>query len=331
MNSKEPLDPSKSESQEIQFSSHEPTKPIESNYEELPAEDVLAAFELLTARDAIISTGETSVGAPNTPIKGDPSELVFTPIRATESNEVLEQESSEDMGAVLDIISKLDSAPKPSRKASDPPSVLSSSTRASTSITSSTSSKSGEPGQSSMSESPLSPDIQSLEIASGSIVGVGVDVVDVDRFRLVLNRRPGFVKRYFTDGEQGEVVSASDPAQRLAARFAVKEAVMKALGVGLGAFALRDVDLIRRDRTRSGSIGSKLVAPTLTLSGTAADLAKRRGVVHWHVSLTHTASMAMAVVVAQGALSQSWPVGPANSSTPATPIWYASSAPCENT
>ena len=62
-------------------------------------------------------------------------------------------------------------------------------------------------------------------------------LVDVERFRRVLERRPGIVDRLFTEGERADAGRQRDPAQRLAARFAAKEAVMKALGTGVGAFA----------------------------------------------------------------------------------------------
>ena len=74
----------------------------------------------------------------------------------------------------------------------------------------------------------------------------------------------------------------------LAARFAAKEAAMKALGVGLGAFRFHDVEVVRLD---SGQ-------PELRLSGAAETLAAERGVRGWRVSLTHTSSLAEAVVVA---------------------------------
>ena len=122
------------------------------------------------------------------------------------------------------------------------------------------------------------------------MVGIGIDAVEVDRFRRVLGRRPGMAGRLFTDGERAGT-AGRDPAPRLAARFAAKEAVMKALGVGLGAFAFHDVEVVP---LASG-------APTLVLSGRAAALAADRGVAGWRVSLTHTDSVAEAVVVALGA------------------------------
>lgn len=119
-------------------------------------------------------------------------------------------------------------------------------------------------------------------------VGVGVDAVDVDRMRRVLARTPGFARRVFTEAERAHAARRRDPAQRLAARFAAKEAAMKALGVGLGAFALGEVEVVVAE---SG-------APRLVLHGAAARLAAEREVTSWLVSLTHTEHTAVAVVVA---------------------------------
>lgn len=126
-------------------------------------------------------------------------------------------------------------------------------------------------------------------MTAAALAGVGVDAVDLPRFRRVLARRPGIVHRVFTEGERAYAQRHADPSSRLAARFAVKEAVMKALGVGLGAFRLRDVEVGRLD---SG-------APTVVLHGSAAELATRRGVSRWHVSLTHSEAVAVAVVLAE--------------------------------
>jgi holo-[acyl-carrier protein] synthase len=120
------------------------------------------------------------------------------------------------------------------------------------------------------------------------VVGVGVDLCDVDRMRRALARTPGFATRVFTDGERAYCERAQDPAQRFAARFAAKEAVLKALGAGLGACPLRDIEV---ERTESG-------APALRLHRSAAAVADERGVTGWHLSLTHVAALAEAVAVA---------------------------------
>lgn len=125
-------------------------------------------------------------------------------------------------------------------------------------------------------------------IPGGEVVGVGIDAVEVERFRTILDRRRGFADRIFTDAERAEAAARHDPVPGLAARFAAKEAVMKSLSVGLGAFDFADVEVVR------GESG----APNLTMAGRAAALAEERAVTGWHISLTHTATMAMAIAVA---------------------------------
>lgn len=120
------------------------------------------------------------------------------------------------------------------------------------------------------------------------MIGLGIDAVDIARFREVLARRPGMASRLFTDGERSYASGLRDPAPSLAARFAAKEAVMKALGVGIGAFRWQDVEVVRDSSGR----------PSLLLRGAAATLSDRKGVGKWHLSLTHTAALAEAVVAA---------------------------------
>ena len=128
----------------------------------------------------------------------------------------------------------------------------------------------------------------------GAVVGIGVDAVDVVRFRQILARRPGFAARFFTDTEQADARRAPDPAESLAARFAAKEAVMKALGTGLGGFALTEVEV-----RRGSGPGATAGAPSLVLYGAAAALADRCQAGRFHLSLTHTTELAVAFVVAE--------------------------------
>ncbi|MDQ1364161.1 MAG: holo-[acyl-carrier protein] synthase [Acidimicrobiaceae bacterium] len=120
------------------------------------------------------------------------------------------------------------------------------------------------------------------------MIGLGIDAVDIGRFRTVLARRPGMAERLFTAGERAYAARQADPAPSLAARFAAKEAAMKALGVGLGAFRWTDVEVVR---LASGQ-------PALRMRGAAAALASKQGVGKFLVSLTHTSSQAEAVVAA---------------------------------
>jgi len=123
---------------------------------------------------------------------------------------------------------------------------------------------------------------------AGGLIGLGLDLVDIDRFREALDRRPTMRERLFTEAERSLAGERVDPIPALAARFAAKEAVMKALGVGLGAFAFHDVEVLSLD---SG-------APDLRVTGGAARLAGERGVTVWTISLTHSVTTAGAVVTA---------------------------------
>jgi holo-[acyl-carrier protein] synthase len=131
------------------------------------------------------------------------------------------------------------------------------------------------------------------DLGVGDVKGIGVDAVDVVRFRQVIERRPALLDRLFTEMERAYAGRCADPGPRLAVRFAAKEAVLKALGVGIGAARFRDVEVVR------GSGGQ----PHLVLSGRAAALSAGRGVRRWHLSLTHTDTVAMASVVAEGSSS----------------------------
>jgi holo-[acyl-carrier protein] synthase len=115
------------------------------------------------------------------------------------------------------------------------------------------------------------------------ILGIGIDVVDVARFGVTLERTPALRGRLFTADEKAR------PLASLAARFAAKEALAKALGAPAG---MKWVDAeVRTDDTGR---------PSLVLSGTVAGRAAELGVTHSHVSLSHDAGIASAVVVLEG-------------------------------
>lgn len=121
------------------------------------------------------------------------------------------------------------------------------------------------------------------------MIGIGVDVVEIERFRTSLTRTPTMRRRLFTDAELAYVAPMADPVPSLAVRFAAREAVMKSLGLGLGAFGFHDVWV---ERAPSG-------APSLSVVGRARELADAAGVTRWHVSLTHSDLVAVAYVVAE--------------------------------
>lgn len=115
----------------------------------------------------------------------------------------------------------------------------------------------------------------------------GVDVIEITRITAGINRLgERFLNRLFTPGERAD---CADNHASLAARFAAKEAVAKALGTGIGAVAWTDIEI----RTDSDSR-----RPVLLLHGPAAALAAELELTQWDVSLTHTQALAAAVVVA---------------------------------
>lgn len=123
------------------------------------------------------------------------------------------------------------------------------------------------------------------------IVGVGVDVVEIARVAQALDRHPRFAERVFTKAERDASARRGVGAVAyLAKRWAAKEAVSKALGVGFSGFSYTDIEVVN---LRSG-------APTVTVHGELADWARALGVVRWHVSLSDTAELAFASVVAEG-------------------------------
>jgi holo-[acyl-carrier protein] synthase len=122
------------------------------------------------------------------------------------------------------------------------------------------------------------------------IRGSGVDIVEVARVeRAVARWGDAFLGRVFTAGERAHAGSAPVAAQRLAGRFAAKEAVMKALGLGWGSMAFREIEIATDARGK----------PMVQLSGRAAEVAERLGVGAWSVSISHTRRLAIAHALAE--------------------------------
>lgn len=123
------------------------------------------------------------------------------------------------------------------------------------------------------------------------ILGVGIDHVDAGRIAELLERfGERGENRLFTDGELARCRDRPRPAECLAARFAAKEAFGKALGTGLHGMAWTDIEVR----------GGEGEPPTLSLHGGAKSAFEDRGGVRAHVSLTHEAGSAIAVVVLEG-------------------------------
>ena len=124
------------------------------------------------------------------------------------------------------------------------------------------------------------------------IVGTGVDITEVARIASAVERfGKRFLGRVFTPDEAGYCLSKPNAAERLAARFAAKEAGMKALGTGLRyGITWQDVEVVRHPGQR----------PVLRFSGKAAEFADRLGCKRTHLSLSHTKDQAIAYVILEG-------------------------------
>jgi len=126
------------------------------------------------------------------------------------------------------------------------------------------------------------------------ILGIGTDLFDVDRMRRRLESDAAFVESVFLHDEITYCRSQHDPAPHFAARFAAKEAVVKAMADagGTGSFWL-DAEVVREPSGR----------PRLDLGGRLGDLARDLGVTHIHLSMTHTDELAAATVVLEGVVA----------------------------
>lgn len=120
------------------------------------------------------------------------------------------------------------------------------------------------------------------------MLGIGTDLVDIDRFREVLARTPSVAERMFRPDERAYAEQAKDPAARLAARFAAKEATLKSLGLGLGGMNLADIEVVKHEDGR----------PELRLHGAAATVAAEAGAARFLLTISHTDTLAQATVVA---------------------------------
>jgi len=123
------------------------------------------------------------------------------------------------------------------------------------------------------------------------ILGIGTDLAEVARIRQSIARYGDrFVNRIYTAGERAYALSKANQAERFAARFAAKEAGMKAIGTGWrGGVTWKDFEVVNE---RSGR-------PTLQVTGVAREIADRMGVERISISLTHTSELAFAMVIVE--------------------------------
>lgn len=121
------------------------------------------------------------------------------------------------------------------------------------------------------------------------IIGVGIDVAEIDRFGAALERTPNLAQRLFVDAELTLPSGERRGTASLAARFAAKEALAKALGAP-GGMLWTDAEVYVEETGQ----------PRLRVSGTVEARALALGVTSWHLSLSHDAGVASAVVIAEG-------------------------------
>ena len=129
------------------------------------------------------------------------------------------------------------------------------------------------------------------EARATGVLGLGLDLVEIERIRLVISRQGArFLDRVFTLGEREYCEAKAAPAAFYAARFAAKEAVAKAFGTGIGAeLGWLDIEVVK----------NAAGAPEICLGGKGVLLAQNRGVGRIFLSLTHTGGVAAASVVLQ--------------------------------
>lgn len=122
------------------------------------------------------------------------------------------------------------------------------------------------------------------------IHAIGSDLVDLERIRVILETESErFLNRILTDGERRYCERFADPAGPVGARFAAKEAVMKCLGTGWAqGLSWQDIEVLRNEHG----------APSIRLSGRAAEIAEKLGIVRILISLSHTPDHSLAMAVA---------------------------------
>lgn len=122
------------------------------------------------------------------------------------------------------------------------------------------------------------------------IVGIGIDSIEIHRVARAIQRHPGLKIRLYTGRELDQVPAGPKAPSRLAALFAAKEAVFKALGTGLAGHSWHQVEVLH----------NALGAPTICLHDQAEITAKKLGVTRIHITLTHDQSRALAFCLAEG-------------------------------
>lgn len=128
------------------------------------------------------------------------------------------------------------------------------------------------------------------DVVGQVVVAIGADLVDIDRIRTSMERQSRFAERVFTAGERAYCDQRHDPAERYAARFAAKEAVLKALGTGLGGANFTDIEVIKLPTGK----------PELQLTGRAAERSAELGIKRWLITISHSDHLAQVFVAGLG-------------------------------
>ena len=120
------------------------------------------------------------------------------------------------------------------------------------------------------------------------IIGIGTDIFEVERIKTKIEKQPSLIEGIFTDNEINYCNQFKNKAQRFAARYAAKEAFLKALGTGWrNGITFKDINIINDD----------LGKPDIILSGIAKQIADKLGVTTIHLSMSHTKDLANAFVI----------------------------------
>ena len=136
---------------------------------------------------------------------------------------------------------------------------------------------------------------QNKTVFADDRVGLGVDIVEIERMRRIIARTPSFVEKTFSEAERAYCDAKAAPEVHYATRFAAKEAVLKALGTGFAeGIWVRDVEVRRTSKGR----------PYVVLSGRAREIARERGVreIPLSLSYTHSEAVACAMAITEGAV-----------------------------
>ena len=128
------------------------------------------------------------------------------------------------------------------------------------------------------------------------ILGNGIDIIEIERIKNILNKNEYFLNKIFTEAEREYIITRNKSANTVAGLFAAKEAVCKALGTGLRGFKWKDIEI---KHTQYGK-------PQLHLNGKARELAQKKGVHKIHITITHNNTNATAYAVAEGKVHNSY-------------------------